>query len=127
MRALAFWGICPETGPAGFSGRTTPVCACIRTRASGHKRAAKGNLQPPTPSNDNRYQPYRSDSAPAAVASLDWEGDWEEYGTADTSARTSQAQKQTWDNGFFAPVSQSAQNKPLKINRDLMLVGAVNQ
>jgi len=121
MRRLAFWGVCPDTGPACFSGRFTPACTCGTARAAGHKRSARSSLQQPSSSNDSRYQTSRSDAAPAAVASLDWEGDWEDFDSAPPTSK-SQDQSQPWDKGFFAPVPQSTQQKPLKINRDLLLV-----
>lgn len=118
MRALAVWGVCPDTGPACFSGRTTPACTCATSRGAGHKRSARSSVQQPA-SKENRYQQYRPERAPAAVASLDWEGDWDELAAP---AQSSQDQTKSWDSGFFAPVSQTASKKPLKINRDLLLV-----
>jgi hypothetical protein len=118
MRALALWGVCPDTGPACFSGRTIPACTCVTSRGAGHKRSARSSVQQPA-SNENRYQQYRPETTPAAVASLDWEGDWDELAAP---AQSSQDQNKTWDSGFFAPVSQTASQKPLKINRDLLLV-----
>ncbi|DBA72955.1 hypothetical protein WJX79_002845 [Trebouxia sp. C0005] len=120
MRALAVWGVCPDTGPACFSGRTTPACTCATSRGAGHKRSARSSVQQPA-SKENRYQQYRPERAPAAVASLDWEGDWDELAAP---AQSSQDQTKSWDSGFFAPVSQTASKKPLKINRDLLLYRA---
>ena len=120
MRTLALWGVCPDTGPACFSGRATPGCTCNTGRATGLKRSARSSLQQPS-TKEARHQPYGSEKTPAAVASLDWEGDWDDNKVA-TPAESTTNQKQTWDNGFFAPVTQNASQKPLKINRDLLLV-----
>lgn len=67
-----------------------------------------------------RPQPCQSEGPAAAVASLDWDGDWDES----SPPSASQDQKEPWDKGFFAPVQQSAPKKPLKINRDLLLYRA---
>ena len=127
MRVLAYWGVCPDTGPASFSGRTTPPCACVCSRAAGHKRSARSSLQQQAPPNDSRHQPDRKDTAPAAAASFDVEGDWDDWDDSEpvTPTGSSQDKNQAWDKGFFAPVSQTAQQKPLKINRDLLLVRVV--
>lgn len=118
MRALAFWGVCPDTGPACFSGRS-PVCTCSSIRATGHKRSTRSSLQQqPGVPKQPRPQPCQSEGPAAAVASLDWDGDWDES----SPPSASQDQKEPWDKGFFAPVQQSAPKKPLKINRDLLLV-----
>lgn len=120
MRALAVWGVCPDTGPACFSGRNCPS-TCGKNWQSGHKRPARSSLQQPGPSKEPRSQPLRSEGPTAAVASLDWEGDWEDFNSSSPPS-SRQDQNQPWDQGFFAPVQQSAQEKPLKINRDLLLV-----
>ena len=135
MRALALWGVCPDTGPACFSGRSAPACSCSSTRPAGQRRLA-GSSSSQTPFlPDDRHQRHPSDTARVKAgsvdldASFDWEGDRPSFdwdGPDDSpSANFRQGpdeQAQTRDKSFFAPVEQPQQNPPLKINRDLLLV-----
>ena len=135
MRALALWGVCPETGPACFSGRSAPACSCFSARPARQRRLS-GSISRQTPFlSDDRHQRHPSDTARVRAgsvdldASFDWEGerpsfDWDETDEG-PSANTKQGpdeQAKTRDKSFFAPVKQSQQNQPLKINRDLLLV-----
>ena len=124
MRSLAFWGVCSETGPAGFSGRTLPTCDCVRpTRHTACRQSVNSSLQqPPPPSNTYRQQ--TAERSQARAASLTWPEDWQGHEhSSDSDAENAQQPKQSWDNGFFSPVLQQSENKkPLKINRDLLLV-----
>lgn len=123
MRALAFWGVCPETGPAGFSGRTLSTCDCPRVqRHTACRQSAHSSLQQPGPDSSNTYRQQTPERSQARAATLTWPEDWQEpEGSYDPEA--TQQPNQSWDNGFFSPVqTHTERKKPLKINQDLLLV-----
>lgn len=127
MRSLAFWGVCPDTGPAGFSGRTLPGCDCPRPqRHTACRQSVRSSLQQPgPPSNNSTYRQQNADRSQARAVSLTWSEEWQSQDqTPDGDMQSSDQPKQSWDKGFFSPVQQQSGNKkPLKINQDLLLVG----
>ena len=128
MRSLAFWGVCPDTGPAGFSGRALPGCSCTPSqRHTACKQSVRSSLQQPGPPSNNTNNTYRqqiADRSQARAVSLTWPEEWQSQDqTPDTDTQSSDQPKQSWDKGFFSPVQQqSGKKKPLKINQDLLLV-----
>ena len=122
MRSLALWSVCPDTGPASFSGRSPLLCVSRpKKRCAICKQSVQSSLQQPGPPSDDNYRQQQAQRSQPKVASLTWPENWQDSELSADSEGTQQPTK-SWDNGFFSPAQQSSRPKVLKINRDLLLV-----